>query len=647
MNRRYKLFLYLILTGLISLFLSLSSIYAEAIKTDLIIERDQIQAIIDDSSPYMDSSIAAFTTDLESLGGMVYIDSVIIDPLVEQTVVDQLTLDLQILQVHLVTKLTYASINYNLQVARSTNLTTYTLRSRTEFHSELDRIETILNNPRSGDIVVLALDTDIDLSFDLLVLLADKTELNNLMSQAMTISASDGTLYTPNSFTLYMDAFNAFDTFILNPYSMTVNEIYNFTDASVLEATAAIDQITIALNLLVLRPDKTDLINAFNIASTFDVSPYTPNSISSFNVGLDLIESIINDPNAITLDIHHALTDLEALYDILVELADVSELETLNTLALLAYYEERLLYTEESHNLFKAAVLDYGTYLFVNNVISNLNVTQSEVDTLATTIQNALDLLVERGNITDLQNQYDQLLLINLTEYTPNSIALFQTKLAEIQAVILSPNTTLDIANSSFQDALVATDLLINLADKQQLIELIDSTNSFKATDYTLTSFGYLQSILDTTDAFILDLNVSQNEVDLLYSKLSEAINFLRTKLSPVVLQAMLGSIDIKEYVVVGDSTIVGYYSSNPDIVNVSSDGLVEGYDYGQAVIRVELANGLYEEIPMIVKAKVKTSTFVLVVSLPVLTIGIAFVLLSTNVEPSKVIKRIRKPKQF
>ncbi|PKK96508.1 MAG: hypothetical protein CVV58_05975, partial [Tenericutes bacterium HGW-Tenericutes-3] len=67
----------------------------------------------------------------------------------------------------------------------------------------------------------------------------------------------------------------------------------------------------------------------------------------------------------------------------------------------------------------------------------------------------------------------------------------------------------------------------------------------------------------------------------------------------------------------------------------------------GQAVIRVELANGLYEEIPMIIKAKVKTSTFILVVSLPALTIGIAFVLLSTNVEPSKVINRIRKAKQI
>jgi hypothetical protein len=646
-NRRYKVILYLILTGLTSLFLSLSSVYAEAIKTDLIIERNHIQSIIDDSSSYMDSSIAAFNTDLALLGGLVYVDSVISDPLVEQTIVDQLTLDLQTLQNNLVTKLAHAVINVDFQVADSSNLTTYTLRSRTDFHDELDRIEAILNNPRSGDTVILALETDIELSYDLLVLLADKTNLNDLMSQAITISTSDGTLYTPNSFALYTDAFNAFDTIDVAPYTMTVNEIYQFNDASVEEAEAAINQITIALDLLVLRTDKSIFINAFNTAKTFDLSSYTPNSIDAFNEGLDLIEAVINDPNALWYDVINALGDLDSLRDVLVELADVSTLETLNTLALLAYYEERLLYTEESHNLFKAAVLDYGTYLFVNNVISNLNVTQAEVDSLVATIQNALDLLVERGNITDLQNQYDQLLLIDLTNYTPNSIALFQVKLSDIHSVILSPNTTQAIANATFQEALFAETLLINLADKTLLIQLIDSTKSLKATDYTLTSFGYLQSILDTTVAFILDLNVSQKEVDELYLKLDEAIKLLRTKLSPVVLQAMRGSIDINQFVVVGDSTVVGYYSSNPDIVQVSSEGMVEGFDYGQAVIRVELANGLYEEIPMIIKAKVKTSTFILVVSLPALTIGIAFVLLSTNVEPSKVINRIRKAKQI
>lgn len=487
----------MILTGLTSLFLSLTSVYAEAIKTDLIIERDQIQTILTDPSPYNDLSIDAFNTDLNSLGGMVYIESVISDTLVEQTVVDQLTLDLQLIQTHLVTKLTYEETHLAYQTALSSDVSNYTPLSATDFYNELDRIEAILNNPRSGDNVLLALTTEIELSYDLLTLLAD-----------------------------------------------------------------------------------------------------------------------------------------------------VTELETLNTLALLAYYEERLLYTEESHNLFKAAVQDYGTYLYVNNVISNLNVTQTEVDTLVVTIQNALDLLVERGDISSLQDQYDQLTMIDLTDFTPSSIALFQSKLLEIQAVILSPNTTQAIVNSAFQEALQANNLLINLANKQDLLDLIDSTKSLKASDYTLTSFGYLQSILDSTEAFILDLNVSQVEVDEFFEKLDEAIKLLRTKLSPIVLQAMRGSIDIKQYVVIGDTTIIGYYSSNPSIANVSSEGMVEGYDYGQVVIRVELANGLYEEIPVIVKAKIKTSTFIVVISLPVLSIGIAFVLLTTNVEPSKVIKRIRKVKQ-
>ena len=81
-------------------------------------------------------------------------------------------------------------------------------------------------------------------------------------------------------------------------------------------------------------------------------------------------------------------------------------------------------------------------------------------------------------------------------------------------------------------------------------------------------------------------------------------------------------------------------------IANVNSNGMVEGYDYGHTIIRVELANGLYEEIPIVVKAKVSTSTFILVISLPFISVGIAFTLFYNNIEPSKVIKKIRKIKQ-
>ncbi len=647
MNRRFKFILYMILTGLLSLFFSIPSISAEAIKTDLIIQRDEIQSILSDTNPYMPNSIDAFNTDLSAIGGIAYIDSVIADSLVDQTIVDQLTEDLQTLQDHLVTKLVHAEINYIFQSADASNISAYTLRSRSDFHAELDRIELILNNPRSGDAVINSLKTEIELASNLLILLADKTALNSAMTQATMVATSDGTLYTPNSFGLYLNAFNAFDTDVLTGYSMNVNEIYEFTDASVEEAQAALNQINLSMDILVLRPDKTELTTAYNAASAFDLSAYTPNSIAAFEAGLDLIQAVIANPNALINDLNTALNDLEENYNVLIELADVSSLEALNTQALLAYYEERLLYTENSHNLFKTAVLEYGTYLFVNTVISNLNVTQTEVDELAIKIQSALNLLVERGNVSNLRSQFELLLLIDLTPYTPHSKSLFESELSRIELILNSSNTDQSLSNLTLQEAMIADTILMPIADKQALINLIDSTKSYKSSDYTTTSFGYLQTILDSIDNFLLDLNVTQNEVDQFYLRLNMAITSLRTKLSPLIIQAQRGTLDINQYVVIGESWVTGYYSSDQSIVRVSPEGIASGIDYGETTIRVVLANGLYEDIPIIVKAKISTTTFILVLSLPVISVGIAFTLLFTNVEPAKVINKLRKTKQL
>lgn len=635
------------LFGVIGLFFLMPFLSADTIKTDLINQRDKIQTIISQSNLYFESSYNAFSSDLTALGGLAYVDSVIADPLVEQTVVDDLSNNLILLQNQLVTKLVHAAINYEFQLARTRDLISYTSRSQTTYHSELDRIELILNNPRSGDVVISALTTDINDAKNLLILLGDKTNLNQIMSQATTISQSEGTIYTPNSFNLFLSSYNAFNTTVIDIILMTVNEVYQNPDASVDEVNAAVTAINNALSLLIVRPDKTDLINAYNTAFQYDVSAFTPNSVSDFNLGLDLVEALINDPNALQAEINEALDNINDYYELLIEKANVSMLTEINTKALIAYYEEKNKYTENSHNLFIQAVINYGTYTYVNAVILDLNVTQSAVDQLVITVQNALDLLVERGDVTGLLLIYNQLNAIDLSSYTPNSIASYQAELAQINAIITSSNTTQQMVNNALEVVDNTPDLLIPLADLSALISTIDSVDSVIETDYTVTSYGYLISVLSIANSAIINPNISQTEVNQINQKLMQSIALLKSKHSPVIINAERGTVDINNYVVTGDSWVLGYSSMDPSIAIVSSEGIVSGIDYGTTTIIVYLANGLSEKIPLVVKAKITTTTFILVLSLPVISVGIAFGLLIKYNQSKLILNKIRKSKEI
>ena len=646
MNRKIVSKYIFIFFGIMSLFFFMPSLSADAVKTNLIQQKDNIQTIISQSSLYRNDSYSAFDLDLTALGGLTYIDNVVSNPSVEQNIVDQLTTDLILLQNHLVTKIIYANIYNYFQSARNSDLSTYTSRSQILFHAKLDLIEEIIDNPRSGDLIIFGLTEDIDMAFDLLIRLADKTNLNSLMDQALTISSSDGTLYTPNSFSLFLDAYNDFETVILGDVSMTVNDVYLNNDASVTEVDSAVLAINQAMSLLTLRPDKTTIMDLYNNATLFNLTSYTPNSVKEFQDGLELVEAVIDNPNALQPDINQAILDINNLYDVLVNKANISLLSNVNTQALIAYYEEKAKYTKDSHDLFIAAVVQYGTYTYVNTVIEDLNVTQTIVDELSTKIQNALSLLVDRGNITVLQTKYEELLEIDLTPYTPSSVVEFQFEISRINQIITSPNTDQTLADETMNSIDTVMDILIELADLSRLISTIDSTDSFVEKDYTITSFGNLQSVLQNANIALNNPNVSQNEVDQLSNDIEEAISSLRTKLSPVVIQTGNEFIDINDYIVIGDSWITGYTSLDSSIAKVSPEGIVTGVDFGNTTITVNLANGLTEEIPVIVKAKITTTAFVLVLSLPFVSIGLAFVLLLTNGQSRQVLNKMKKLKE-
>jgi len=647
MIKTRKLLIFIAFTSILCLFLPMSKVFADpAVKSALIQERDAINQVIAGSTLYIAESYAAFDADLTLLGGIAHIDDVIASDVVLQDEVDALTVSLTQLRTNLVTKLVHAAINYHFQQAAAQSLVLYTARSQVLYQAELDRIDAILNNPRSGDTVVLALEPQIDDAHDLLILLADKTALNLALAEANAIATSDGTIYTPDSFQAFLTAFALFATESLDGYGMTVNQIVELADASVFEAEAALNVIDAEISKLDLRPDKTAILSEYETAFNFPISGYTPNSQDLFHGELVQIKIAIDDPNTLETDLLTISADLADIYGLLVPLADKTALIDANTLSILAYYEEREHYTISSYAAFKAAVLDYGTYLFINTVIADPNIHQETVDGWTTTLLAAVALLVERADVTLLQVEYEKLTNLPLDTMTPASINLFEAEIDRITLILYGRDTDQPLADLTLLEAKQAFELLVLLADKSELTSLLLDCEDLIETDYSLTSYGSLKILIDSAATLLEDLNVTQTAIDDLSLMIEGAIASLRPTLTPVAIDEDGEAVNINGYVAIGQSSIVSYGVSDSSIIQVDGFGNVSGLTYGEAYVRVTLENGLYEDVPIVVKARIKTAAFVLVLTLPFVSAGVAFGLLSSNIKPSTMMVKIKKIKR-
>ena len=647
-NRLIKPIL-LIITGIACLFFAMPTVFADVDKTALISERNNIQSILNDHDLYFAESYEAFEADLTAIGGIAYVDSVIADELATQIMIDDLTNQLIQLQNQLITHLLHAQMDLLYAAAKATPHPESTLRSLVLYNDELDRIGDILNDPRAGDEAIAVLDTDLTNALDLLILLGDRTNLISSYQEVQTLALSDGTDYTPNSFSLFLSAYSAFTLTDIDGYSMTVDEIANFSDASVDEVAAAEAEISVALSLLIDRPDLTLLSSQYQTADSKDLSPYTPNSITEYEVTLAEVLSVINNPNSEQSDVDQALALLSTIDNQLVLLADKADLIYSNKAASIAYYEERNRYTETSHELFRQAVLSYGAYQTVQLLIDDPNATQASVDAMTLTIVSAIDLLVFRADTTLFETFLDELDSIDLSPYTPNSTALFITEKERLEAIASSQNIDDDMLAIAWVDYHSITSLLVELTDKSSLINLIDEhrdTIEKGRHYYTQTSYGFLQIVLSEAASVLNDPNVTLQDVVDVETKFLLAIDLLEYPFKEIVITEDKDSINLQNYVVIGDSSISEYVVEDPSIITVSELGIMQGHNYGRTTVRIVLENGLYEEVSVVVKAKLTLATFLVVLSIPVVSISLTGILLSKNTKDVKIIKKpIKKQK--
>jgi hypothetical protein len=527
--------------------------------------------------------------------------------------------------------------------ARTADLSAYTTRSSADYNAALDLVQHQLEDePRIGDAATLALQDDIDAATAMLQPLADRTQLDDAIAVATDLDASDGSSYTPSSFAAFRASYAAFETAVLDGVGMTVNAVVASDDVSVAEAEAALSAVNAAFGLLILRPDKATLTTAYEAAETADLSAYTPSSTAAFVAGLTSVKSVIDDPEALQEDVDAATIALDQLYTILVLIADKSELVIANNASIIAFYEERNDYTSSSFTDFHDAVTAYGTYLAVNAVLADSDVSQAQVDAMLANVTNALSLLVLRADTDELVAAYDTLSDADLSGYTPSSVTVYESALSAAWVVAIDDDTDQTEADAALTALLAAPGLLVTKADKSGLASVVAETADIRAAIYSNSSYQAMELLVVRAEQLLADEDALQADVDALSVSIEGAIDNLVLRNSGVVLREGSGTADVKLYVTLGESTIESYVVSDPTILSIDADGIVTGLKYGTATVTVGLANGIVEEVTFIVKAKIKTATMIYALLIPALASGGAVAMVLWNEKTTQFFRKLR-----
>ncbi|MDZ4196593.1 MAG: hypothetical protein U1C51_05005, partial [Candidatus Izemoplasmatales bacterium] len=615
-------------------------LYAEVDKPTLQARYDEIQTRFANSSNYYNASSTAFVSNYQALGGNASVEALLADDLALESDVNQWIVDLTRLLSQLTLDTTYIRISASYWNAKSESLSTYTLRSITLYNSELLRIKAIIDEPTSGEQAMLEAEDELLLAKDLLVLLADKTELTAKWNELLAIYSQGSLLYTPQSFDLFTSQMDLFQT---NPdvLGFSVLHVVTDSDTSIIEAQIALALLVAAQNQLVQRADKTQLMNDYQMASTMQSNPYTPNSYAQFMLLIIPVASVINNLNATFQEVQDAINTIEAAYTVLVLQSDKTQLEIMGYQVLIAYYEERHLYTANSYELFKTAVLAYGHYFRINQLLADLNASQEQVDLFTATVQGALDLLVLRADITELMTKYQQAQHINIEAYTPHSVSIYQSQLILVGQVIQSSNTDTQVVQSALFILDQATDLLVLKAQKNNLLTQINRIDSLIVSRYSKASLDTLQLYLVEAQAIYQNPNASQALVDDYVTHLQTIIQELIWKRPTLSIRANQNPIDLSEYIFLYRSSIKSIVSSDPSIIEVDELYQVQGKRFGNAILTITLSNGVQEEIQIQVKSEVQVITVVFASLIPVSTLALGATLIFFKPEYVRFLKKI------
>ncbi len=200
---------------------------------------------------------------------------------------------------------------------------------------------------------------------------------------------------------------------------------------------------------------------------------------------------------------------------------------------------------------------------------------QEEIDATVITLNEAIDALVLKADLSLLTALISEVEALNAENYTPNSFALLTAPLAEAKA--LSGENTQEAVNGAYSALNEAKQALVLRADFTALNSAIATAKGKVESNYTQGSWQLLLSALSEAEA--LDFNATQEQVNAKESALNEAIEGLIIKAD---LTALNEAIAVAEGKVEGEYTVASWNVlkealAAAKLLNESSDSVVIG----------------------------------------------------------------------
>ena len=266
-------------------------------------------------------------------------------------------------------QITYRSMieSYEDKVINSAD---YTPETYERYMNDLEDAEARKNDIFMSDEEKLAYVDALLSAYNGLEPIPDKTALLSALNEA---NKYDISAYTPVSAEVFKSVISE------------MREIYNDSNATRKEVAEAETSIAAAYRKLILKADKTGLVELYNKYSGFALDDYTPSSVKSFNKEIESTKKLIDDENASQNNVDKQIQTMQSVETLLVKKADTTSLQSL---------------IDECNSLdgskYKEGYSDLVSEVkLVTPILANADVTQEEVDSVVSRLQTAKSNMVE------------------------------------------------------------------------------------------------------------------------------------------------------------------------------------------------------------------------------------------------------------
>ncbi|MCR0274437.1 CAP domain-containing protein [[Clostridium] innocuum] len=435
--------------------------------------------------------------------------SILNDKNTSQTEVNKITESLNTAMNGLVLRANFADLKETIDKAKGIQDADYTDASLSPMYTSLKQAENVLSNLNASQKAVDEANKNLNNILDALVkyIAPDTTELEKLIVQAKAYKENE---YSNSSYTALKNAINSAES-TLDIRKVTADQI-----------TKATNQLQNAINHLGV--DISVLNSELSKAKALNENTYTPSSYKVLKDIMDETETFLLNTHK-QFEIDEQTSKLTSAVNQLVKRADKKDLEKAISDAKAKYTGD---YTTTTMDELKQAVSE------AELIYNNLNATQEQVDACTQALESTFSNLVERADVSVLNQKITDANAIDQDKYTDASLVDFNKELGKASELVKDLNVKqeqVDLQVTALTDAL--NSLVAYVAPNMDAInQAITNAEAVNEDDWSTSSYQSMKEKLDNAKEIIVKKKVTQKEIDQAKDELVSAYNALSVDLS-------------------------------------------------------------------------------------------------------------------